>query len=454
LLLTRSGLAVLTLASFLLITALATGNLVVLTLALLPLSFLILGAAATQARRIHAELKLPDRAVRLGENLLVTVEYEVRGGRGIIELHQPVPGPFLLVSGSNVQVVSKRPGVLRGNYIFTVRATRRGEHIFPPLDWEHMGALGLTGSRKGTAGLGAAMHVRPALRVVRRIPRTSSKGPLMGAEAETSPAGIAGTEFREIRQYQHGDAPKTINWKATARADRRRRHVPTAAQRNGPPYAPPDHLVPLVNEYEREGQQHAWIYLDCGPHMRLGTTAENAFEAGVGAAIAVAQYLLARGHRVGFTLYNRKEPLHLYPDVGKRQLFVIQSALAHAEPTDTMGGLAAAVLETKRFLVGTRHRIVVISRAEADHPALPDGLRLLRRIAGGRRRRAGILLIGIDPYGLIPEAHAGTIAARLIVRSRQRARHQAIARTGATHLEWDPSTTRIEEILHTRRIVS
>lgn len=78
-------------------------------------------------------------------------------------------------------------------------------------------------------------------------------------------AGVRG-EYRSLRGYRPGDDPKDIHWRSTARL-----------------------REPVIREYERDGAQTRWIYLDTTPEP--GDPAEVAIEV---AASLAAQAVAAR----------------------------------------------------------------------------------------------------------------------------------------------------------------
>jgi uncharacterized protein (DUF58 family) len=450
--LTRAGFMLLFTGTILFVIGLPTGNLILLALSMLPLSVLITAAITSSPTRIHVNLLVPQRSIRIGETIPLTIEYQIHGGRGVVEIHQGLPDIFMLESGNNLHVVAKTHRTISGRHTFTVRVPRRGRFHLPPVQWEHTGALGFTRTRTGTAGSGATIDVRPTLRIVRRIPNQRGRAAIPLTAEDPAVAGIQSTEFREIREYHRGDPVRAINWKATARLDARRRSRLVPQHEGGHP-APPHRLTPLVNEYEREGRRNTWIYLDCGPHMRIGTSAMNAFECAVSATIGVAGHLIEHGHRVGLTLYNRIDPRHLYPDTGRRQIYMLQSTLAEAETTTHTGGLPLAVAETRRYLLSGRTRVIVVTRAESDHDGLKEGLRLIEKYTATRRDRPRILVASPDAYALIPKNQEGTDAARRVINQQQRARHEEIRRIGAQLLVWDPTTTQFEEVIARRASV-
>ncbi len=98
--------------------------------------------------------------------------------------------------------------------------------------------------------------------------------------------GIVSHDFKDLATYQSGDPYKHINWKATART------IQSSTD------------LPIVNEYEREGNKVVWIFLDASPKMELGNNVTNVFEYGVQVALGLAEYYVQRRCMVGFSLYN------------------------------------------------------------------------------------------------------------------------------------------------------
>lgn len=419
-----------------------TGNLFVMTLGLVPLTFFFLSALANPPRRIDRELVLPERTLSVGDLVDVVVRYRIVGGPGLVELHQGLPSIFSLETGNNLHVVPKGIGTRTGSYTFAVRATRRGRFEFPPLDHETVPGLGFARSHQGTTGNPVEIQIRPRMVSHKRMVRLRGKATRYFPNNDDARLGVQTTEFRDIRQYVRGDPPRNINWKATAREQSR-----ASAHRKAGSRGPASRAIPLVNEYEHEGKKMAWVFLDCAPYMRVGTSAENAFEASIDAATGAAHHFLDRGYRVGFTLVNHDPPLSLYPDSGNRQRLEIQRAVAGAETSALRGGLPVAVEEAKRFFALGRSLAVVVTRADLADETILAGLRRLRTLAGGRRRRAPIIVASPDPFGMLPDVHPGTEGARMIQRHLHHERIRAVRRLGVLVLHWDPRRSRFEKHL-------
>lgn len=447
--LTRAGYALLSASTILFVAGLPTGNLYVITLSLLPLAFFLLTAVGTTPRSVRTQLILPERAVRVGDEVTLRLRYEVEGGTGLLELHQPLPGLFRLTEGSNIHLLPKRPGNSSGELRFTVRVPRRGRFVLGRTDWELVPSLGFAKSVTGRSGTEQAIEVRPALTSFKRMVNTKARAQSFFPENDEARMGIQTTEFRDIREYVKGDPPRTINWKATARVLARSAGGPGAGSKEAR-RASARRVVPLVNQYEFEGKKSVWVYLDCGPHMRVGTSAENAFEVALQAAAGVAQFFIDRGYQVGFSLFNRPDPFSLYPDVGQKQMLKIHETLAQVDATDATGDFPLVVQQTKRFLMRGRSLVVVLTRADAADAPMLAGLRTLRGISSTgrrRRRRVPVMVLSPDPYGLLPDTNEGSDAARTIRRFLDQERVREVRRVGVEVLTWDPRKTRFQNVL-------
>ena len=90
-------------------------------------------------------------------------------------------------------------------------------------------------------------------------------------------AGGSGTEFFGVREYQPGDSPHSINWRASARNT--------------------DTLY--ANEYQQERVADVGIVLDGRLRTNEFAHGNSLFEYSVQAAASIADALLTQGNRVG-----------------------------------------------------------------------------------------------------------------------------------------------------------
>ncbi|HSB00370.1 MAG TPA: DUF58 domain-containing protein [Anaerolineales bacterium] len=121
-------------------------------------------------------------------------------------------------------------------------------------------------------------------------------------------AGGAGTEFFGVREYQPGDSPHSINWRASAR------YVDTL----------------YANEYQQERVADVGIVLDGRLKTNEFARGHSLFEFSVQAAASIADALLSQGNRVGLLLYASYLGWTL-PGYGKIQRERILHALASAK---------------------------------------------------------------------------------------------------------------------------
>src|SRR5919199_517791 len=86
----------------------------------------------------------------------------------------------------------------------------------------------------------------------------------------------AGIEYTDVREYQAGDDPRTIEWNITARSDR-----------------------PYVRESTPDRGLDAWLLVDTSRSLDWGTARCLKREAAADLVVAASLLLARRGNRVG-----------------------------------------------------------------------------------------------------------------------------------------------------------
>jgi uncharacterized protein (DUF58 family) len=142
-----------------------------------------------------------------------------------------------------------------------------------------------------------------------------------------------GTEFAELRDYNTGDDPRLIDWKATARRNR-----------------------PLLRVLEPEQEQTLIILLDQGRLMTARVKGLTRFDWGINATLSLALAGLNRGDRVGVGVFDRQMNLWIPPERGQSQLFKLVERLTPLQPAilepDYLGAVTTLVnQQTRRALV-------------------------------------------------------------------------------------------------------
>lgn len=424
------------------------GNDLLLVVSAVPL-FTLLTAAALERPTVTVTRTLePDRP-KAGDEVTCTLRVRARGGVGSLLVHQDLPDLFELVDGSNLHVMGKGWQDGERTVSFRFRATKRGEHELPPVMVEVADPAGFLAPRTVEAAPATTLHVRPAAGRVDRFRGMQGVAKRLFPEQDAAQLGVQTTEFRDIRDYQWGDPPRTVNWKATAK------RLTTG---------PPGHgVVPLVNEYEREGKKTVWLFVDGARYMEVGTAIENALEASLEAAATMAHYFLTRGTTLGLTTYNAENPTVVAPDSGAHQLLKVTSTLQELRPGTPPdpgdvehAGLREAVERTRAHLARSRPLVLVTTRLSESGPDTVAGVKRIRRLAGRRRTRLPVLVTTPRVGGLLEEhdtpqvdadldaeevrvvGDAARATAQRVVKRAEDRGIQAVRATGASVLDWDP----------------
>jgi uncharacterized protein (DUF58 family) len=107
----------------------------------------------------------------------------------------------------------------------------------------------------------------------------------------------AGIEYSDVREYQAGDDPRTIEWHITARSDR-----------------------PYVRESLPDRGLDAWLLVDVTRSLDWGTARNLKRQLGLELAVLAGQLLIARGNRVGALLFNERVQAVIPPAAGRTAL--------------------------------------------------------------------------------------------------------------------------------------
>lgn len=301
---------------------------------LIPLIFL----AIPYSIRIRSVVFRHPHAEFVGEVFEIEINIDCVGF-GILKAMHRLPNVFEVVEGSNAVssfVIGKKNVVIR----YRARSLRRGVFSLNEIYVEKEHPFFVTKSHEKFE-LDIRIEIRQKLRRIVRVEtaRTVAKSPL--PDIDISRIGVPGTDFREIKEYVHGEPIKFINWKATARFNRL-----------------------MVNKYEVEGKKTIWFFLDANRYMTYGESIRNCLEYGIELLSAMAYYFISRGHKVG--MYVIGNGSCVYPDVGKRQFRRICDELLKVESGDE--DVCEALEKTKKFLMIYKPFVFLITRIEYSRP--------------------------------------------------------------------------------------
>lgn len=419
--LTRQTAAYIALFTGIFLIALVIGNIIVMSVSLVPLFTVLIGLLLEQPKTIQGTICSVNKSVWVGNVIQVTSEIVIKDGIGVVVLTQQLPASFELIEGSNVRMTwkgFKQKSVLLS---YRVRCSKRGSYNLHPVQWEsrHLGGLTQTITSE-VAGTSADLIVKPKILNVRRIRGmvsfTSSSLPAI----DVAKIGVATTDFREIRRYVYGDSIRAINWKATAKQ------------------TGDGGIWPLVNEYEVEGKKTVWIFLDASSYMEVGTTISNPLEYALEATNGVAYYYLDRGYRVGMYIYHHSGQL-FYPDSGKRQFNKLSKKLTDLRASSTGDDLPEAIDKCRRYILGYNPLCIVITRVDSGFTdSLISGAKKLIILRGRVRRRLPIMVISIAGYNLMTQSSKYGDNAAMLRHLELRPLVRRLHGVCGSVLEWNP----------------
>ncbi|MBF2074041.1 MAG: DUF58 domain-containing protein [Synechococcales cyanobacterium C42_A2020_086] len=229
-------------------------------------------------------------------------------------------------------------------FTYTVFPAQRGEYTWKSIQVRQLGCWGLAWQDwqvpqaqtvevyPDLIGL-RALSVRLTLQAAGNLKRVNRIG--------------LGTEFAELREYNLGDDPRLIDWKATARRSR-----------------------PLLRVLEPEQEQTLIILLDSGRLMTGQVQGLTRFDWGLNAALALALAGLKRGDRVGLGVFDRQLHTWMPPERGQQQLAKLLDRVTPLQPVllepDYLGAVTAVTRQQSRRALIVLMTDVIDTTASAE----------------------------------------------------------------------------------------
>jgi len=455
----------LSLSSFgFILTGMATGNMILIYLGLIPLFFVVISLFIESPSVLSAPPIDESISVEVDEELEVSRSVTVRGGWGLVTLGEELPSSFELLRGNNFHVFWKEPRPTEIELRYRVKCTRRGTYQLNKLNWEARHPMYMTPTLSGVFPTGQELIVKPkGLRIKRiRQQKIFTKIP-MPAESRIK-IGVPTTDFKELRDYSWGDSYKQINWKATARNYRGVQHIP------------------IVNEYEKEGRRVVFIFLDTSTSLSLGTDLRNSFEYAVQAVLGLSEFYISRQCKLGLALYNSEsgvrdgdkvshlsgrfrehdqgdsmvKPVHtgigkgvlLFPETGKIQQYRVHRMLLDTEMASTYYSLDETIGYVRGHLHGTNPLFVIVTRVhDQNFDSLVSGVRELTKYTRKARRQSpNILVVNVSGYSLTVKNRGDKTAAQLL-EYQENAYLNRLRGLGLMAVNWHPTRQSITEVL-------
>ncbi len=288
-------------------------------------------------------------------------------------------------------------------FAYTVSGMRGG-YGFEGLDLKINDHLAVSSAKVRVEAKGRLFVLPPLMRVRNVIIRPRRTRVYAGQIPAR--VGGSGTEFFGVREYQPGDSPHSINWRASARYT--------------------DTLY--ANEYQQERVADVGIVLDGRLRTNEFAHDHSLFEYSVQAAASLADALLSQGNRVGLLLYASYLGW-TFPGYGRIQREKILHALANAKTGSSQVFSDLGHMPTRLF--PSESQIILIS------PLIEDDVRPLIQL---RAEGYGVLVVSPNPVKfelsyLSPNSNVD-LAGRVIQMERLLLL-QRLQRAGIQILDWD-----------------
>ncbi len=163
-----------------------------------------------------------------------------------------------------------------------------------------------------------------------------------------------GIEFTEVREYQLGDDPRTIDWNVTARMNH-----------------------PYVKEFIEERQLSLMIVFDISRSSEFGTVRSIKKDIGIELCASLVMSAMRNNDRVGLMLATDNVEKYLPPMKGKKHAFrIIRETIFH-EPVRNNTDLSVPLARLSKILK-KRSVIFVISDFQDDLRNLKKPLQVLK----------------------------------------------------------------------------
>lgn len=345
-------------------------------------------------------------AERVAPGQPITIELTVKNNGDLLEqvlIEDPLPKFLEVIEGSATRLVTiPAHGIITWSYIVQ---GKRGSHFFEGLNVTGEDRFGLVVKRVFLPTSGQLL-VLPSIARVRHIPIRPRQTRVYAGVIPAHQGGT-GIEFFGLHEYQIGDSPHHINWRASARYEE----------------------TIFATEFEQERAADVGIVLDGRRRVNEFGQGRSIFEESVSAAVAVSSALLAEGNRVGLFIYGKRVKW-TSPGYGKRQRERIMQDLALAEIGESQNFKSLFV---PRRLFPTNSQIIVIS------PLATEDLSLLAKL---RISGYPLMVISPDPVSFDARGLGDRPSVKLAARIAHLEREvllRNLRRAGIQVVNWDVS---------------
>lgn len=293
----------------------------------------------------------------------------------------------------------------------------RGRHKVGPAWVRVAGPLGILEGQRSFESTGV-VKVLPETYASRETLSQDQRARLLQLDKLTKARSHgAGSEFESLAEYRHGDDPRRIDWRTTARIRR-----------------------PVIRRYQVERHRDVMIAVDCGRLMGASVGNGTKLDCAIDAALMLARVALQTGDRCGIAVFDDAVRGYLAPVAGassigplaeqvfdleskmresdfgamfadlqlrqpRRSLVVVISDLVDAETSERMRSSLGRLAQRHVVLLAALQTPLLVQSLRGDVNTMLDGarkgvaFRLLRQRQRALHsvRRAGIHVLDVQP---------------------------------------------------------
>ena len=238
---------------------------------------------------------------------------------------------------------------------YRLRFTARGSHSFAGIEALIDSPLGLL-RRRAFINAPHCARVYPNFAAV-------AKYTLLATDNRLSQIGVRqrrrrgeGLSFLQLREYREGDAPRQIDWKATARLNKL-----------------------ISREYQDERDQQIMFLLDCGNRMRAKEDGSlSHFDEALNALLLLAHVALRQGDAVGCMSFGHDTRL-IPARKGRAALNHLMERLFDLEPGSNSPDYRSAATHIAQTVHKRSLVLILTNLRDEDDEELGDAIEVLRR---------------------------------------------------------------------------
>ena len=149
----------------------------------------------------------------------------------------------------------------------------------------------------------------------------------------------SGIDLADLREYQHHDDVRHMDWNVTARLQ-----------------------IPHVRVFTEDREMTAWFLLDLSPSIDFGSGKQRKSEVSAGFVAVLARLLTRHGNRVGAMMYGAGVDTVIPPGSGRRHVLQMMHAMARRPTARDKGATRLhELLQSAATMVRRRSTMFVVS---------------------------------------------------------------------------------------------